>query len=131
MDSAIGKSLLVVVSLQTAIAVTALSSSPEAAIAAAAIGALAIARYGSVSFFAASLGTGDKLGLRTLAGSAWVIGLMALGAAIAAVAVKARPALPWAVAAAVAGPIGMSALAFGTGLGELASARPRRLGGKR
>jgi hypothetical protein len=131
MDSAIVRSMLVVASLQAAISLTALSASPAASLAAAAIGLLAIARYGSVSLFAATLGKNGRSEFRALAASAWIIGLVALGAALAAVAVKARPELPWAIAAAVAGPVGLSALALVTGFGELAAVRPGHSGGKR
>jgi hypothetical protein len=123
--------MLVVVSLQTAIAVTASWASREAFVAAAAVGILAIVRYASLSFYAATLGSAAKAALRLLAISAWAFGLLALGAALAAVAVKAKPVLPWAIAAALAGPIGMSILAFATGLGQLAGPRLGHSGGKR
>jgi hypothetical protein len=120
MISASGRSILTVAVLQGAVALLALSASPAAAAAAVAIGALALGRYWAVSLFATSVCERKGRAWRLLAASAWAIGLVALGAAIAAVAVKARAALPWAAAAAFAGPIGMSLLALGSGLGSLA-----------
>jgi hypothetical protein len=129
MDSAVLRSLLVVASLQAAVALTAIASSSAAAVAAGAVGVLVLARYGAVAFLAATLGPGAKAGLRVFALSAWFLGLLALGAVLAAVAVKARLALPWAIAAALAGPLTMSAIALGTGIGNLASARAGHPGG--
>jgi hypothetical protein len=131
MDSVIVKSMLVVASLQAATAITASQASREAFVAATAIGVLAFARYSSLAFYAVSMGPGAKGALRGFALFAWAIGLLALGAAIAAVAVKVRPALPWAAAAALVGPFGMSALALVTGLGRLAGPRLGHSGGKR
>jgi hypothetical protein len=128
MEATTGRSLLVVAFLQAATALTALLSSPTAALAATAIGALAVGRYAAVAYFAASMGPSSRAGVRAFAASAWVIGLAALLVAVAAVAVRARPALPWAVAAALVGPLGMSALALGAGIGSLASAHT---GGKK
>jgi hypothetical protein len=123
--------MLVVAFLQAAIALTALTASRGAFVAASAIGVLAIARYGSLALFSSTLGSGAKSGLRILSVSSWLLGLMALGVALAAVAVKARPVLPWAAVAALAGPLGMSVLAFGTGLGRLFGPRLGHSGGKR
>ncbi len=130
MDAMSRRSLLIVASLQVSIALTALLSSPTAALAATIVGLLAVGRYAAVAGFAATLGSDTKALLHLLATSAWVFGMLALTAAVAVVALKARPALPWAIAAALAGPFGMSALAFGTGLGALWSGRARRSGGK-
>ena len=130
MDALSRRSLLIVASLQASIALTALLSSPTAAIAATVVGLLAVGRYAAVACFAATLGSNTKALLHLLATSAWVFGMVALAAAVAVVALKARSAVPWAVAAALAGPFGMSALAFGTGLGALYSGRVRRSGGK-
>lgn len=129
MDALSWRSILLVALLQAIVALAALASSPTAAIAAAAIGALAVGRYLAVAGFAATLGSDAKAVLRLLSSSAWAIGMMALAAAIAAVAVKARPALPWAVAAAVAGPLGMSAMALASGIGALFSNRAGHSGG--
>jgi hypothetical protein len=126
MGSASGRSILIVASLQAAVVLAALASSPTAALAAAAIGLLAVGRFASVALFAATMGSGPKAGLRSFAGSAWALGLVALAAAIAAVAVKARPVLPWAIAAALAEPIGMSLLALGSGIGSLVLGRVAR-----
>lgn len=123
MDALSARSLLIVAALQTSISLTALFSSRTASLVAAAIGLLAVGRYAALAFFASTMGSPARAPLRLFAGSAWVLGLLALIAAIAAVALRVRPALPWAVAAAVAGPLGMSALALFTGVGALASAR--------
>jgi cobalamin synthase len=130
MDALSRRSLLIVASLQASIALAASLSSPTAVITAAAIGVLAVGRYFAVACFAATLGSRAKALLHLLASSAWVFGMIALAAAVAVVALKARRALPWAVAATLAGPFGMSALAFGTGLGALVSGRAGRQGGK-
>jgi cobalamin synthase len=130
MDALSRRSLLIVASLQASIALTALLASPTAAVAAAAIGILAVGRYVAVACFAATLGSRAKAQVHILASSAWVLGMMALAVAVAAVALKAKPALPWAIAAALAGPFGMSALAFGTGLGAVVAGRTGRTGGK-
>jgi hypothetical protein len=119
MVSTSGRSVLLVAALQAAIGLAALASSPAAALAATAIGALAVGRYAALAFFAQSLGPGGRAPLRAFAVSAWILGLFALAAAVGAVAIKARPALPWAVAAALAGPLGMSILAMGTGIKAL------------
>jgi hypothetical protein len=116
-----GLSILTVAVLQGTVALAALSSSAAAAAAAAAIGILALGRYGAVSLFATAVCERKGGALRALAASGWLLGLLALGAAVAAVAVKARPALPWAAAAAFAGPIGISLLALGSGVGALAA----------
>jgi hypothetical protein len=116
-----GLSILTVAVLQGAVALLALSASPAAAAAAAAIGVLALGRYGAVSLFASSVCERRGGAWRLVAASAWALGLLALGAAVAAVAVKAPAALPWAAAAAFAGPVGMSVLALGSGLGALAA----------
>jgi hypothetical protein len=133
MDSVSGRSILIVASLQAAIALVALTSSPTAAIAAAAIGLLAVGRYAAVAFFAATMGPGPESRLRVFAISAWMLGFVALAVAVAAVAMRARSVLPWAVAAAFAGPIGLSFLAFGSGIGALAAGRraAARSGGRR
>jgi hypothetical protein len=123
MGSVSGRSILIVASLQAALALAALSSSPTAALATAAIGILAVARFSAVAFFASTMGPGPKAALRAFAGSAWAIGLVALAVAVAAVAVRSRPALPWAVAAALAEPIGLSALALASGIIALYAGR--------
>jgi hypothetical protein len=129
MDATSGRSLCVVASLQAATALAALLSSPIAALAAGAIGALAIGRYAAVAYFARSLGPGSRPALHLLAATAWFLGLLALLVAVVAVLVRARPALPWALAAALAGPLGLSALALGSGIGSLGSGRPAPRGG--
>jgi hypothetical protein len=136
MDALSARSLLIVAVLQASVSATALVSSRTAALAAGAIGALALGRYAAVAFFASTIGSSARAGLRAFAASAWVLGLAALVAAVAAVALRARPALPWAVAAAFAGPFGMSALALGSGLcslsaGRTASGGAGRSGGRR
>jgi hypothetical protein len=123
MDSVSGRSVLLVASLQAAISIAALSSSPASAIAASAIGALALGRYLALALFARTVGAGAGLQARFLSASAWILGLAAMLAALAAVALRAKPALPWAVAAALAGPLGMSALALGSGVGAVAAGR--------
>jgi hypothetical protein len=124
------RSILVVAALQATVALAAMPASATAALAAAALGALALARYIALSAFVASMGPSKALP-RALAASAWILGLAALLAGIVAVALRARPALPWAVAAALVGPLGMSMLALGSGLGALVAERPLRTGGKR
>jgi hypothetical protein len=136
MDTLSARSLLIVAMLQASVAAAALASSRTAALAAGAIGALAIGRYAAVAFFASTIGSSAKAGIRAFAASAWVLGLAALLVAVAAVALRARAALPWAVAAAIAGPLGMSALALVSGLralstGHPASDRPAHSGGAR
>jgi hypothetical protein len=125
MDAVSNRSIATVACLQAATAIAALLFSPTAALAVAAIGALALGRYVAVALFARAIGSGGKALMRFLAVSAWVLGFAALLAAVAAVALKAKGSLPWAVAAAFAGPLGMSALAFGSGISALAASRPR------
>jgi hypothetical protein len=72
--------------------------------------------------FARAVGSGGKAWMRAIAASAWILGFAALLAAVAAVALRAKGVLPWAVAAAFAGPLGMSALALGSGIGAFAAA---------
>jgi hypothetical protein len=126
MNALSARSILVVAALQAATALAALASSPTAAIAAAAIGALAIGRYAAVALFASSLcpsaaaRPSPRALFRLLSASAWILGLAALLAGVAAVALRAPNALPWAVAAAFAGPLGMTALALGSGLAAVA-----------
>lgn len=129
MDASSSRCLKAVVAVQAAVALAALLGSPKAAIAAACVGLLATARYVALAAYASTLLSPAKARLRPFVGSAWMGGIVALGAAVAAVAVKARPALPWAVAAAVAGPLCMSLLAVGEGIGALASDRLARTGG--
>ncbi len=128
MDALPARSLLIVAVLQASISLAALLSSRTASLVAAAIGLLALGRYAALAFFASTMGSPAKAPLRPFAGSAWVLGLLALVASIAAVALRVRPALPWAVAAAVAGPLGMSALALFRPGSALVGAR-RRPGG--
>ena len=124
MDAVSWRSIVLVAILQATVALVALASSPAAAIAAAAVGALAVGRYFAVAGFASTLGSRAKEGVRFLATSAWALGMIALGAAVAAVAVKVRPALPWAVAAALVGPFGMSLMALVSGIAAVTSRRP-------
>lgn len=137
MDALSARSLLIVAVVQASVsAAAALVSSRTAALVAGAIGALAVGRYAAVAFFASTIGSSTRAGLRAFAASAWFLGLAALVAAVAAVAMRARPALLWAVAAAFAGPFGMSALALGSGLrflsaGRAASGGAGRPGGRR
>jgi cobalamin synthase len=123
MGTVSARSILVVASLQAITALAALSSSTAAALAAAVIGVLAAGRYLALSCFAATLGSSEKAVFHALAGSAWAFGMMAMTAAIAVVALKASLVLPWAIAAAVAGPLGMSALALCSGIRALFSNR--------
>jgi len=111
---------MTIIVLQGGLALIALLGSPEAAVVADAIGALAVGRYAAVSVFASSVCERGGRARQLVAASAWMLGLVALGVAIAAVAVKAKAQLPWAAAAAFVGPIGMSVLALGQGLGALA-----------
>jgi hypothetical protein len=122
------RSLLPVAALQASIAMTALILSPRAAFAAAAIGALALGRYAALAVFAATLGPGANGKAHSLAASAWALGFLALLAGIAAVALRVRPALPWAVAAAFAGPLAWSGMAVATGLGCVIKGRAGRGG---
>ena len=131
MDALSARSLLIVALLQASVSLAGLTSSRTASLAAGAIGILAVGRYAAVAFFASTLGSGARTGLRVMSASAWFLGIAALLAAVAAVALRARPALPWAVAAAFAGPIAMSALALCSGIGALASGGTDRSGGKR
>ncbi len=128
MDALSARSLLIVALLQASISLAALLSSRDAALVSAAIGVLAIGRYASLAFFASTMGRAAKSNLRVFAASGWILGFAALVAAIAAVALRVRPALPWAVAAAVAGPLGMSALALYSGVGALIGGSRRASG---
>jgi hypothetical protein len=131
MVSMSGKSVILAASLQALVALGALASSPAAAITAASIGVLAVGRYAAMAAFASSLGSGRGGAFRVMAMSAWLLGLAALVAAMAAVAIKYSPQLPWAVAAAFAGPLGFSALALVEGFAGLASRRAGHPGGSR
>jgi hypothetical protein len=131
MDAVSIRSIAVVTAVQLAIALIALFSSPLAAIAAGAIGVLALMRYVSEALYASTLDSSAKSKLRLFAGSAWILGLIALGVALVAVALKAKPVLPWAIAAAIAGPFSFSIFALGSGIVKLASARPGHAGGNR
>lgn len=133
MDAISVRSIATVAGMQTAIALAALFCSPLATAVALAIGLLALMRYISVAFFASTMGQGSRRLPRFLASSAWALGFVALLIALVAVAIKAKALLPWAVAAAFAGPFGLSVLAFGSGLGALvadrASIKAGRAGG--
>jgi hypothetical protein len=131
MDQKSGRSILIIAALQAATTLAALASSPTASIAAAAIGLVAVGRYASIAFFTATMGPGPAARYRVFAASAWIIGFLALAVAVAAVALRMRAALPWAVAAAFAGPVGMSVLAFKSGLGAIATGRRGAAGGDR
>jgi uncharacterized protein YhhL (DUF1145 family) len=106
--------------MQATIALVALFCSPLAAAVALAIGLLAFVRYIAVVFFVSTMGKCAHQWPRFLATSAWSLGFIALLVALVAVAVKAKVVLPWAIAAAFAGPFGLSVLAFGSGLSALA-----------
>jgi hypothetical protein len=122
MDSVSARGLITVAAIQAAVAAAALlASSPSAAVIAASIGLLAVGRYASIAFFAAGMSPGPASKYRAVAASAWIIGFLALVAAVAAVALRLREALPWAVAAAFAGPMTMSVLALASGIGSLAA----------
>jgi hypothetical protein len=123
MDRKTGRSILIIVALQSVTALAALLSSPLASLAAAAIGLLAVARYASIAFFAASMGPGPAAKYHVFVASAWILCFLALVVALVAVALKARAVLPWAIAAAFIGPVGMSVQAFGSGLGAIATGR--------
>ena len=123
MDAISVRSIATVAGMQAAIALAALFCSPLAIAVALAIGLLALVRYISVVFFASTMGQSAPRWWRFLATSAWSLGFVALLVALVAVAIKAKEVLPWAVAAAFAGPFGLSVLAFGSGLGALAADR--------
>jgi len=123
MDSVSARGLIAVAAIQAAISAAALLASPAAAVASLAIGVLVVGRYLALSLFARAMAPGTDPRLKVFATSAWVLGFAALLAAVAAVAVRYKPALPWAVAAAFAGPIGMSVIAFASGLGSIATVR--------
>ncbi len=110
-----------IAALQAAVSLIALSSSPKAAAAAAAVGALALGRYAALSLFAQAVCGRRGPSGRFLAASAWFLSLAAMGAAIAAIGVKAPGLLGWAAAAAFAGPAGMSLLALGSGIRAFAA----------
>jgi hypothetical protein len=109
--------------MQAGIVLAALFCSPLASVVALAIGLLAFVRYVSVAFFASTMGQCTHRWSRYLATSAWSLGFVALLVALVAVTIKDKEVLPWAIAAAFAGPFGLSVLAFGTGLGALAADR--------
>lgn len=121
MSSAAAFGLISIAAIQAAVSLIALSSSPKAAAAAAAIGVLALGRYAALSLFASSVcDRRGRLG-RLPAASAWILSLAAMGAAIAAIGVKAAFLLPWAVAAAIAGPACMFLIALARGVAVLAA----------
>src|SRR5512142_1688306 len=101
MNPAIVKNVLLVATLQAVVAgaaaVLAGAAAGTAALASAAIGILAVGRYVAVASFAASLGRRGPAAALSL--SAWILGFLALIVAIAAVAARAKPSLPWALAA--------------------------------
>lgn len=125
MDAIRARSVVAVAVIQAAVALSALFCSPSAALVAFSVGLLAIGRYVSVAFFAASMKPKSAPLARALAASAWGLGFVALLVLVAAVAAKAKADLPWAVAAAFAGPLGLTLYAAGSGLGLLASDRAR------
>jgi|GEM_PF-1919553 len=126
MDRVPARGLVIVAAAQVAVALAALLySSLTAVAAAAAVGVLAVGRYLSLSLFAHTMAPGSDGRLRLIATSAWALGFIALLAAVAATAVRFRPALPWAVAAAFCGPIAISILALGAGVGALVGGRRR------
>jgi hypothetical protein len=131
MDALSLRRLLVVALLQAAVCLAALFASRTAALAAGVVGVLALGRYAAIACFASMMGHSSRAGLRALAASAWIFGLAALVAAMAAVALRSKPSLPWAVAASFVGPLGMSALALGSGIVALSSGRADGLGAKR
>jgi hypothetical protein len=131
MDAVSIRSIAIVAGVQLTIALIALSCSPLAALAAGAIGVLALMRYISEVFYASTLGSRVKSALRLFAGSAWILGLVTLGVALVAVAIKAKSVLPWAIAATIAGPFSFSVFALGTGIVKLTSSRPGHAGGNR
>ncbi len=131
MDALSFRRLLVIALLQVAVFLAALFTSRTAALAAGVLGVLALGRYAAIACFASMIGYSSKAGLRALVASAWIFGLAALIAAVAAVALRSKPSLPWAVAASFVGPLGMSALALGSGIAALASRPAGGLGAKR
>jgi hypothetical protein len=134
MDSVSARGLIGVAAIQATVAVAAfLASSPSAAVVAVAIGLLAVGRYASIAFFAATMAPGPVSRYRSFAASAWLVGFLALMVAMVAVAVRMREALPWAVAAAFVGPAAMSVTALASGIGMVSSARrsAARSGGAR
>ena len=131
MDALSLRRLLAIALLQATVFFAALITSRTAALAAGVVGVLALGRYAAIACFASMMGYSTKAGLRALAASAWIFGLAALVAAIVAVAMRSKPSLPWAVAASFVGPLGMSALALGSGIAALASRPAGGLGAKR
>ncbi|HOX30690.1 MAG TPA: hypothetical protein PLB91_00070 [Spirochaetales bacterium] len=98
-----------------ALALAALASSPAAAIAAAAVSALALLRYLAMAAFASSLGRARGTG-PAIPALAWAAAFMALALALALVGRLSRPSLPWAAAAALAGPAWLSGEALASAL---------------
>jgi hypothetical protein len=123
MDAIRFRSIASVAAIQAVIALIALLNSPQAAAAAFAVGLISVGRYVAVGFFASSMEPGSSPVARSIAISAWALGFVALLILLAAVAAKAKTLLPWALAAAFAGPASLTLIALGSGLGLLASDR--------
>lgn len=92
-----------------------LASSPRAGFVALVVSILALLRYAAMAGFARYLGRGPAA-LVYILGAAWAAAFLALAFALAAVARFARPCLPWAAAAALAGPAWLSLETLACGL---------------
>jgi hypothetical protein len=125
MHSMVIRGVTAIAVVQGAVALAAFSNSGRAAAVSALVGLVALGRYAALSSFASSVCLRRDRAGRRFAVSAWILSFLALGAVIAAVGAAAGDLLPWAAAAAFAGPVFLSIFAFGSGLGALAP------GGKR
>jgi hypothetical protein len=112
------------IAFHAAVVLAGLLSSPAACLAALFVSLLALARYLAMAAFASSLGSAGLARSALLAG-AWLVAGLALVVAVAATARLARPCLPWALAAALAGPAAFIAESLLSGLRQLGAARER------
>jgi accessory gene regulator protein AgrB len=115
------RGLAAILAVQAALVLIAASASSYAVLVCAVVGILALGRYAAVSLFASCVCAHRERRAKVFAVATWVLFFVALGAVIAAVGVKAGDLLPWAAASACAGPIVLSMLALGSGIGELAA----------
>lgn len=107
-----------------AVVLASLLCSPRACFAAFLVSVLALLRYCAMATFASCIGSGQTARSALVAG-AWIAAGLAMAVALAGTARLVRPALPWAAAAALAGPIEILFEAFLAGFRKPGTLRER------
>lgn len=118
------RSIVLVAVVQAAVAVYASFISLTALVICLLIGMAALGRYLALAAFSSSMTRKNDQLLRIIYLSLWIFAFLALFAILAAVIIKAKALIPYAVSAAFVGPVSLSLLALGAGIAGFVANRP-------